>query len=85
MSLETSLVEPTLGNKRSWIGSSESKATTAEDYWPDQGNSTVGLTVIAQVSEATKTDALSARATVARYSTISDAPGPTIFVLLLKN
>ena len=41
--------------------------------------------VIAPVSEATKTDALSARATVATYNTISDAPGPTIFGLMPSN
>ena len=39
----------------------------------------------ASVSKAMKTDAPSAASTAARYNTISDAPGPTIFVLVLSN
>ena len=42
MSLGTSLVEPTLGNRRSSIGSFEPGATTLKNCWFDQDNITGG-------------------------------------------
>ena len=59
-------------------------ATTLKITGLTKATSPVEPNVSASVLQAMKTDAPSAEATAARYNTISDAPGPTVFVLTLE-